>query len=93
MTGREGVAASTPSRRRAAPPRTQHRYEPRAEGVSDRARHATARRPLSRRPGLCRRTGRRQEAPEHLTRATSMYREMDMPFWLPEVEAELRALA
>jgi hypothetical protein len=42
---------------------------------------------------LCRRTGRRQEAQEHLTRATSMYREMDMPFWLPEVEAELRALA
>lgn len=42
---------------------------------------------------LCRRTGGRQEAQEHLTRATSMYREMDMPLWLPEVEAELLALA
>jgi len=35
------------------------------------------------------RTGKRQEAQEHLTTATSMYREMDMRFWLEQAEAEL----
>jgi hypothetical protein len=34
------------------------------------------------------RTGKRQEAQEHLTTATSMYREMDMRFWLEQAEAE-----
>jgi tetratricopeptide (TPR) repeat protein len=37
---------------------------------------------------LYRRTGRRQEAQEHLTTATTMYREMDMRFWLEQAEAE-----
>jgi tetratricopeptide (TPR) repeat protein len=41
---------------------------------------------------LYRRTGERQEAKEHLTTATSMYREMDMRFWLEQAEAELGAL-
>ncbi|MBI4587458.1 MAG: tetratricopeptide repeat protein [Candidatus Rokubacteria bacterium] len=40
---------------------------------------------------LYRRTGKRQEAQEHLATATTMYREMDMRFWLEE--AELRGLA
>jgi hypothetical protein len=40
---------------------------------------------------LYRRTGKRQEAHEHLTTATTMYREMDMRFWLEQAEAELRA--
>jgi len=31
---------------------------------------------------LYRRTGKRQEAREHLTTAAAMYREMDMRFWL-----------
>jgi hypothetical protein len=36
---------------------------------------------------LCWRTGRRQEeAQEHLTTATTMYREMDMLFWLEKAE-------
>ncbi len=35
---------------------------------------------------LYRRTGKRQEAQEHLTTATTMYREMDMRFWLEQVE-------
>jgi tetratricopeptide (TPR) repeat protein len=37
---------------------------------------------------LYRRTGRRQEAQEHLTTATTMYREMDMRFWLEQAEAD-----
>jgi tetratricopeptide (TPR) repeat protein len=36
---------------------------------------------------LYRRTGRRQEADEHLTTATTMYREMDMQFYLEQAEA------
>jgi hypothetical protein len=43
---------------------------------------------------LCRRTGNRREAQEqHLTTATTMYREMDMGFWLEQAEAEMRKLA
>jgi class 3 adenylate cyclase/tetratricopeptide (TPR) repeat protein len=42
---------------------------------------------------LYRRTGQREQAHEHLTTATTMYREMDMRFWLEQAEAELRALA
>ena len=36
------------------------------------------------------RTGKREQAQEHLTTATAMYREMDMRFWLEQAEAELR---
>jgi DNA-binding SARP family transcriptional activator/tetratricopeptide (TPR) repeat protein len=42
---------------------------------------------------LYRRTGQREQAQEHLTAATTMYREMDMQFWLEQAEAEMRALA
>jgi len=38
---------------------------------------------------LSRRTGQREQAREHLTTATTMYREMDMRFWLEQAEAEL----
>jgi class 3 adenylate cyclase/tetratricopeptide (TPR) repeat protein len=41
---------------------------------------------------LYRRTSNRPRAREHLTTATTMYREMDMLFWLPQAEAELREL-
>jgi class 3 adenylate cyclase/tetratricopeptide (TPR) repeat protein len=41
---------------------------------------------------LYRRTGEREQAPEHLTIATTMYREMDMRFWLEQAEAETREL-
>jgi class 3 adenylate cyclase/tetratricopeptide (TPR) repeat protein len=41
---------------------------------------------------LYRRTGKRQEAEEHLAIATTMYREMDMGFWLEQAEAEMREL-
>ncbi len=41
---------------------------------------------------LYRRTGKRQEAQERLTLATTMYREMDMRFWLEQAEAEMRQL-
>jgi hypothetical protein len=37
---------------------------------------------------LYRRTGNREQAREHLTIATTMYREMDMRFWLEQAEAE-----
>jgi class 3 adenylate cyclase/tetratricopeptide (TPR) repeat protein len=42
---------------------------------------------------LYRRTGKGQEAQEHLSTATTMYREMDMRFWLEPAEAALRELA
>ena len=42
---------------------------------------------------LYRRIGKRQQAGEHFTTATTMYREMDMRFWLEQAEAEMRALA
>jgi hypothetical protein len=39
-------------------------------------------------PGkLFRRTGDQGKAQEHLTKATSMYHEMDMAFWLQKAEA------
>src|SRR5262249_4284096 len=42
---------------------------------------------------LYRRTGQQQEAQEHLATATTMYREMDMRFYLEQAEAELKELA
>jgi tetratricopeptide (TPR) repeat protein len=42
---------------------------------------------------LYRRTGEHVQAQEHLTTATTMYREMGMTYWLEQAEAELRALA
>jgi tetratricopeptide (TPR) repeat protein len=42
---------------------------------------------------LYRRTGQREQASEHLATATTMYREMDMRFWLEQAEAELRELS
>ena len=41
---------------------------------------------------LFRRTGERAQALEHLTTATTMYREMDMGFWLEQAEAEMKEL-
>jgi len=40
---------------------------------------------------LYRRTGKREPAQEHLTTATTMYREMDMRFWLEQAEAGMGA--
>jgi hypothetical protein len=42
---------------------------------------------------LYRRTGKGEQAREHLTTATTMYREMDMRYWLEQAEAEMRELA
>ena len=39
---------------------------------------------------LHQRTGKNAQAREHLTAATTMYREMDMRFWLEQAETELR---
>jgi len=36
---------------------------------------------------LYRRTGKREQALEHLTTATTMYREMDMRFWQEQAAA------
>ncbi len=41
---------------------------------------------------LERRTGDRQQAQEHLTTATTMYRQMDMRFWLEQAAAEMKVL-
>jgi class 3 adenylate cyclase/tetratricopeptide (TPR) repeat protein len=42
---------------------------------------------------LSRRTGKREEAQEHLATAATMYREMEMTYWLEQAEAEMRELA
>jgi tetratricopeptide (TPR) repeat protein len=39
-----------------------------------------------------RRTGKRQEAQDHLANATTMYREMEMTYWLEQAEAEVKQL-
>jgi hypothetical protein len=39
---------------------------------------------------LYRRMGDREQASEHLTTATAMYREMDMRFWLEQAEAGMQ---
>ena len=41
---------------------------------------------------LYRRTGKPEQAQEHLTTATTMYREMGMTYWLEKAEAEMREL-
>jgi tetratricopeptide (TPR) repeat protein len=38
---------------------------------------------------LYRRTGQSEQAQQHLSTATTMYREMDMRFWLEQAEAEM----
>jgi DNA invertase Pin-like site-specific DNA recombinase len=40
---------------------------------------------------LSRRAGKRERAQEHLTTATTMYRQMEMTYWLEQAEAEMRA--
>ena len=45
--------------------------------------------------GLCKlywRTGKRQQAQEHLTTAPTLLSQMDMRFWLESAEAELKEL-
>ena len=39
------------------------------------------------------RTGKREQAQDHLTTATTMYREMDMDFWLEQAKVESNELA
>jgi tetratricopeptide (TPR) repeat protein/energy-coupling factor transporter ATP-binding protein EcfA2 len=41
---------------------------------------------------LYRRTGKREQANEHLTVATTMYREMGMTYWRQQAQAEMKAL-
>jgi tetratricopeptide (TPR) repeat protein len=41
---------------------------------------------------LSRRTGKREQAQEHLRTAATMYREMDMRFWLEQAEVEMGGL-
>jgi len=36
---------------------------------------------------------KREQAQVHLTTATTMYREMDMGFWLEQAKAEMAALS
>src|SRR5262249_16638898 len=42
---------------------------------------------------LSRRTGKREQAQEHLTTATTMYRQMGMTYWLEKAEVELAQFA
>jgi hypothetical protein len=39
---------------------------------------------------LYRRAGKSEQAQEHLTAATTMYREMGMTYWQEKAEAELK---
>jgi hypothetical protein len=41
---------------------------------------------------LCATTGRRGKAQEHFTTATTMYRDMDMHFWVEQAESALKVL-
>ena len=41
---------------------------------------------------LARKTGHGEQAQEHLTISTAMYRDMDMRFWVEKAEVEMRAL-
>jgi hypothetical protein len=41
---------------------------------------------------LYHRTDKRDQAQEHLTTATTMYREMGMTYWLEKAEQEVREL-
>jgi len=41
---------------------------------------------------LYRRTGKLEQAREHLTTAATMYREMGMTYWLEKAETELQPL-
>jgi hypothetical protein len=41
---------------------------------------------------LYRRPDRREQAREHLTTATALYRDMAMTYWLQKAEAEMREL-
>src|SRR4029453_11104449 len=41
---------------------------------------------------LYRRTGKREQAEEHLATATTMYREMGMTYWREKAEAEMAEL-
>ncbi len=81
-----------------------HAHEPaEAEQAGDRYRQALAlAKELGMRPliahchlglgKLSLPTGKREQADEHLTTATTLYREMDMRFWLEQAEAELKGL-
>jgi hypothetical protein len=40
---------------------------------------------------LFRKAGRHEQARQHLTSAATMYREMEMPFWLDQAESEMRS--
>jgi tetratricopeptide (TPR) repeat protein len=42
---------------------------------------------------IYRHTSKHEQAQEHLTTAATLYRDMDMRFWLEQAEAELQALA
>jgi tetratricopeptide (TPR) repeat protein len=76
-----------------------HRDRNDVEAAQDHYRQALAiGQPLGMRPlvahchlalgKLAQRIGKRQEAHEHLTTAATMFREMDMRFWLEQAEAE-----
>jgi class 3 adenylate cyclase/tetratricopeptide (TPR) repeat protein len=41
---------------------------------------------------LCRRTGKREQAHEHLTTAMTMYHEMGMTYWLEQAESQMKEL-
>jgi class 3 adenylate cyclase/tetratricopeptide (TPR) repeat protein len=78
-----------------------HRDPPNGDQADDRYREALAlANELGMRPlvahchlglgRLARRSGKGERAHEHLTTATTMYREMDMRYWLEKAEAQMR---
>jgi class 3 adenylate cyclase/tetratricopeptide (TPR) repeat protein len=81
----------------------QGKEPPRNEPLSDWGRLLDLAAELSMRPELAhchlglgklyRRTDKREQAQEHLTTATTMYREMSMTYWLEKADAEMGELA
>jgi len=61
------------------------------EALALAAQHASPHRPLHLGLGrVFQRRGTREQAQEHLTTATTMYRDMDMRFWLEQAETEMK---
>jgi uncharacterized protein HemY len=74
------------------PPDNGEAHYRKALALRPATRHAP-RRPLHLGLGkLYRRTGKREQAREHLATATTMYREMGMTYWLEKAAAETASL-
>ena len=70
-------------------PQCQHENPPQAN--AEALQHAAPRRPLAPRPRQA--LPAHKQAQDHPTTATTMYREMDMTYWLGQAETEIKELS